>query len=326
MKPHAVMVAVCAGFWLAACTTTGADRGAPGTTGDAWAELPEPLVPAVAPDGQIIPDVLRCLRDQDAALVSAHRGGIEPGYPENAIETFANTLAQGPMILEVDIQRTVDGTIIALHDDTLERTTTGEGKVDEMAFADLAELHLVDEAGQVTDFAIPTLADVLDWARGRAFVQLDVKSGLPVEDVVAAIVEANATSYAAVVVYTAEDAIRVARADPRVAISVEIQDQERLDLLMEAGVAPDRLMAWTGVHAAPVPDIWRMLHAVDIPAAFGALWYIDNEVRESGDSSIYRDIAEGGVVVIATDIHWTAYDALAERQDTLDAFRRCTGN
>ena len=84
-------------------------------------------------------------------------------------------------------------------------------------------------------------------------------------------------------------------------------------------------MAWTGVHAAPVPDTWDMLHAIDIPAAFGALWYIDNEVRESGDASIYRDIADGGVVVIATDIHWTAYDALTERQDTLGAFRRCKG-
>jgi glycerophosphoryl diester phosphodiesterase len=325
MKPEAFMIAVCAGFWLAACSATGAGAADPSATGNAWAGLPEPLVPAVAPEGQVIPDVLRCLRDQDAAFVSAHRGGVEPGYPENAIETFANTLAQGPMILEVDIQRTADGIIIALHDDTLERTTTGEGQVDAMAFADLVEVRLVDEAGQVTDFAIPTLADVLDWARGRAFVQLDVKTGLPVEEVVAGIVEANAISYAAVVVYTAEEAIRVARADPRVAISVEIQDQERLDALLDAGIAPERLMAWTGVHAAPVPDTWDMLHGVDIPAAFGALWYIDNEVRESGDASIYRDIADGGVVVIATDIHWTAYDALAERQDTLGAFRRCTG-
>lgn len=288
------------------------------------AALPEPLIPAVAPEGQIIPDVLRCLHDQGAALISAHRGGWGPGYPENAIETAAHTLSRGPMILEIDVRQTADGVIIALHDDTLERTTTGEGVVSEMNFADLADVRLVDEDGAVTGFAIPALEEVLDWARGRAFVQLDVKSTVPVEEVAAAVVAADAMGYAAVIVYTGEEAIRAAGVDPRVAISVEIQDRERLDALMAAGVAPQRLMAWTGVHRAPVPDIWDMLHAADIPVAFGALWYIDADVRASGDASIYREIADGGVAVIATDIHWTAYEALSERQDTIAAFRACT--
>lgn len=343
MKTTALTCAALAGLWLAACSApdappqaapeaapeTSAGQGAdpaPVVSQDApraAAALPEPLIASVAPEGQIIPDVLRCLRDQGAAYISAHRGGWEPGYPENALETIAHTLARGPMIVEMDLRRTADGVIIVLHDDTLERTTTGEGAVSAMSFADLADVRLVDQAGAVTDFAIPTLADVLDWARGRAFVQLDVKSTVPVEEVVAAVVEADAIAYAAVIVYTADDAIRAAQADPRVAISVEIQDQDRLDTLMAAGVAPERLMAWTGVHRAPVPDIWDVLHEADIPVAFGALWYIDADVRESGDASIYRDIAEGGVVVIATDIHWTAYDALMERQDTLGAFRAC---
>ncbi|WBQ11942.1 glycerophosphodiester phosphodiesterase family protein [Hyphomonadaceae bacterium BL14] len=315
-------------LWLAACS---APEGAPGmapappaTAQPARAALPEPLIPAVTPDGQIIPDVLRCLHSQGAALISAHRGGWGPGYPENAIETAAYTLSRGPMILEIDVRRTADGVIIALHDDTLERTTNGAGAVSEMDFADLADVRLVDQDGAVTDFAIPALEEVLDWARGRAFVQLDVKSSVPVEEVAAAVVEADAIGYAAVIVYSAEEAIRAAGVDPRVAISVEVQDQDRLDTLMAAGVAPERLMAWTGVHRAPVPDIWDMLHAADIPVAFGALWYIDADVRESGDVSIYRDIADGGVVVIATDIHWTAYEALSERQDTLAAFRACT--
>lgn len=302
MKTIALTCAALAGLWLAACSApdaapqaapepapeTSAGEGAdlaPAASSDAQAPagaLPEPLIASVAPEGQIIPDVLRCLRDQGAAYISAHRGGWEPGYPENALETFANTLARGPMILEMDLRRTADGVIIILHDETLERTSTGEGAVSDMNFADLADVRLVDQAGAVTDFAIPTLTDVLDWARGRAFVQLDVKSTVPVEEVVAAVVEADAISYAAVIVYTAEDAIRAAQADPRVAISVEIQDQDRLDALMAAGVAPERLMAWTGVHRAPVAEIWDMLHAADIPVAFGALWYIGGMCARAG--------------------------------------------
>lgn len=317
-----------ASLWLAGCTSLAAPS--PGLTAigeareKATAALPEPLVSAMPPEGQTIPDVLRCLRGQNATIVSAHRGGWGPGYPENAIETFAHTLARGPMILEVDIRRTADGVIIALHDDTLERTTTGEGAVSAMQFAELVNVRLIDEAGTVTDFGIPTLADVLVWARGRAFVQLDVKATVPIEEVVAAVVKADAISYAAVIVYSAEHAIRAAQTDPRVAISVEIQDKNRLDTLIAAGIQPRRLMAWTGVHRAPIPEVWDLLHAADIPVAFGALWYIDADVRESGDASIYREIADGRVVVIATDIHWTAYDALRERQDTVAAFQHCT--
>ncbi len=319
-------IAALAGVWLAACSQPDATTPGPAPGGETAASngaLPEPLVPAVAPDGQIVPDVLRCLREEGVAMISAHRGGIEPGYPENAIETFANTLARGPMILEIDLRRTADGVIIAMHDDTLERTTTGEGAVEDMTFAELADLRLVDQTGAVTEFSIPALSEILDWARGRAFVQLDVKTSVPIDDVVTVVAEADAIAYAAVVAYTAEDAILAAETDPRVAISVEIQDQDRLDTLLAAGVGPERLMAWTGVHRAPIPDVWDMLHEADIPVAFGALWYIDAEVRESGDASIYRYIADGGVVVIATDIHWTAYDALTGRQDTLGAFRDC---
>lgn len=286
-------------------------------------ELPEPLIRAEVPAGQIIPDVLRCLRERDTALVSAHRGGWGPGYPENALETIAHTLSRGAFIIEIDVRRTEDGVLVVLHDDTLERTTTGTGQVSQMRLEEIGDLQLVDQEGRITDFRIPRLTEVLDWARGRALLQLDVKSSVPVEEVVAAVKEQDALAYAAVVSYTLEDALRAAKADPRIALSMEITNEEQLAALIDAGVAPERIMAWTGVHPAPVPDIWAMLEAADIPAAFGALWYIDGAVRESGDASIYAEIADGGVAVIATDLHWTAYDALAGRQDTEAAYRAC---
>lgn len=286
--------------------------------------LPEPLVPAVVTEGQRTTDVLRCLRDRDATIISAHRAGVEPGFPENAIESAANTLAQGPLILELDLRRTADGVIVLMHDETLDRTTTGTGDISEMSFADLAAFQLVDNEGEVTPYRIPSLSEVLNWARGRALVQLDVKRTVPVEEVVAAIVENDAVAYSAVITYTLEDALRAAAADENVVISIEITDQERLDALLEAGVDRSRLMAWTGVHREPVPEIWDLVTAADIPVAFGALWYIDRDVLESGDTSIYREIADGGVTVIASDLHWTVYGALEERQDSVAAFRACT--
>ena len=91
------------------------------------------------------------------------------------LSSAANTLAQGPLILELDLRRTADGVIVLMHDETLDRTTTGTGDISQMSFADLAQFQLVDNEGEVTPYRIPSLSEVLNWARGRALVQLDVK-------------------------------------------------------------------------------------------------------------------------------------------------------
>ncbi|MCC5982504.1 MAG: glycerophosphodiester phosphodiesterase family protein [Oceanicaulis sp.] len=288
--------------------------------------LPEPLLPAIAPEGQRIPDVLRCLMDRGVTLISAHRGGVEPGFPEHAVETFANTLAGGPMLLEMDVRRTADGVLVMMHDESLERTTTGTGNISDLTFAELSGLQLVDNEGEVTPYRIPSLSEVLNWARGRAFVQLDLKRTVDVEELVGAIRANDAVSYSMVITYTLEDALRAAESDEDVVISIQIRDQERLDALMEAGVDPARLIGWSGVHREPEPEVWNRLIEAGIPPIAGTLWHIDGEVEASGDASVFQTFAEGGVAAIATDLHWTAYRALEERQDTVGAFRACTAD
>ncbi|MGP1274609.1 MAG: glycerophosphodiester phosphodiesterase family protein [Caulobacterales bacterium] len=286
--------------------------------------LPEPLVAAVTPEGQYIPDVLRCLMDRDTTLISAHRGGVEPGFPEHAIETFANTLSGGPMLLEMDVRRTADGVLVMMHDESLERTTTGTGNVEDLTFAELTGLQLVDNEGEVTNYRIPSLSEVLNWARGRAYVQLDLKRTVPVEELVEAIVAHDALGYAMVITYTEEDALRAAQANGDVVVSIQLTEPERLAALSAAGVNTERLVGWMGVQRELDPSVWSHLDDAGIPPVAGTLWHLDGAVLESGDSTIYRDFAEAGVAMIATDLHWTAYEALEERQDTVAAFRACT--
>ena len=76
-------------------------------------------------------------------LVSAHRGGALPRYPENCIATFENTLRHTFSILEIDLQYTKDGHIVLHHDATLERTTTGSGRVGDMTLKELKNLQLL---------------------------------------------------------------------------------------------------------------------------------------------------------------------------------------
>ena len=76
-------------------------------------------------------------------LVSHHRAGPVAGYPENAIETMDNALRYGFGLMEVDVAQLKDGGLVLMHDDTLDRTTTGSGKVYDMTQRDIEKIFLV---------------------------------------------------------------------------------------------------------------------------------------------------------------------------------------
>ena len=95
-------------------------------------------------------------------LVSAHRGGPAKGFPENAIETFSNSLQHQPLIVECDIVLSKDSVLVMMHDHTLERTTTGKGPVSNYTLQELRQFRLKDPAGDTTPFRIPTLDEVLE--------------------------------------------------------------------------------------------------------------------------------------------------------------------
>ena len=98
-----------------------------------------------------------CLRTSSRAVVAAHRGGPSPGYAENAIETFEHVTSQVPALLEIDISRTRDNELILMHDDTLDRTTTGSGEVRAHTLAEIQALQLEDETGAALNARVPTL-------------------------------------------------------------------------------------------------------------------------------------------------------------------------
>ena len=70
-------------------------------------------------------------------IVSGHRGGMMPGYPENCIESFEKTLSMMPSFFEIDPRLTKDSVIVLMHDATIDRTTTGTGKVSDYTYAEL---------------------------------------------------------------------------------------------------------------------------------------------------------------------------------------------
>lgn len=77
--------------------------------------------------------------DVPVPTVIGHRGASGE-RPENTMAAFERAVAQGAVILETDVHATRDGALVLFHDDTLERTTDGGGRVAERTFAELQQL------------------------------------------------------------------------------------------------------------------------------------------------------------------------------------------
>lgn len=88
--------------------------------------------------------------------------------PENTLASFQLALDMGCPWLELDVYA-VEGELVVIHDDTLERTTNGRGNVMDKSFAELRALDAGD--GQL----IPTLTEVIELVNRRAVINIELK-------------------------------------------------------------------------------------------------------------------------------------------------------
>lgn len=98
-----------------------------------------------------------------------HRGAAGHA-PENTLKSISTAIALGADLIEVDVQRTSDGSLVIIHDKRVDRTTDGTGYVSSITLDDIRKLRTAD--GQ----QIPTLKEVLALAHGRAGLILEIIS------------------------------------------------------------------------------------------------------------------------------------------------------
>ncbi len=111
-------------------------------------------------------------RSQESVIVASHRGDWR-NFPENSLEGIDNAIKMGVDIVEIDLQRTRDGVLILMHDATLNRTTTGKGKIAEVDYDSISRLRLRNGCAIRTIHKVPTLEQVLLLAKGRVMLNLD---------------------------------------------------------------------------------------------------------------------------------------------------------
>ena len=102
-------------------------------------------------------------------MVFAHRGGMGL-FPENTIIAFENAEKLGVDVLEIDVHPTKDGKVVVIHDDSIDRTTNGKGRISEFTYEELekfdAAYNFSLDNGKTFPYRgkgikIPLLSDVL---------------------------------------------------------------------------------------------------------------------------------------------------------------------
>lgn len=106
-----------------------------------------------------------------------HRGA-KGHLPENTLASFQKAIDMGVDGIELDVHLSADGQIIVIHDETIDRTTNGQGVVKDHTL-DVLKMYQID-----FQFEIPTLAEVFDLVNRKCLINVELKAGEAAQPVV----------------------------------------------------------------------------------------------------------------------------------------------
>ncbi len=232
-------------------------------------------------------------------LVVAHRG-LKAHAPENSLPAVRQAVQMGVDCVEMDVRATSDDVLVLMHDETVNRTTDGEGPVIDMTFDEIRALHLdtSDFPGFAGEDFVPSLTEAVDEVRGRALIYLDMKTDRD-DLVVAAIQDSSATDFVMVYKGSVDVLERIAAADPDIHLFPSADDIDELDailarispVLVEMGGDMDPAFS-AHAHAAGV-KVSRDTMTRDI----SVMWYCD--------PGYWDDYLDAGIDVLQTN--WPQY-------------------
>jgi glycerophosphoryl diester phosphodiesterase len=131
------------------------------------------------------------LRHGAEPIVVGHRGASSQA-PENTLEAFRACWSAGVHWIEADVQPSADLVPVLLHDDTLDRTTTGTGRVRDLTLLELAALDAGSWFGGAAA-RIPTLHGLLSGLPAEGRVLLEIKGPHTAAELIAELAVIRAT-------------------------------------------------------------------------------------------------------------------------------------
>lgn len=232
------------------------------------------------------------LGDRPGPYVIGHRGAA--GYaPENTMVSFERGIALRADAIELDVHPTSDGELVVIHDPMLNRTTNGTGLVSAHTLTQLKAL----DAGSwfhpsFKDERIPTLMEVLEWARGRTKVVIEIKQG-PIfypnveELLVAALDRAQMRGEVLVISFDHISVLKFKQLAPDIMTGV-----------LYGSRCVDPVSLARAAHADAMMPYWPLLTKQEVDAAHDAGLFI---APWGGPEQNYEFILATGVDAVAAD-------------------------
>lgn len=240
-------------------------------------------------------------RKDDFPLISGHRGGSEAGFPENSIEAFEHVLEFTPAIFEVDPRLTKDSLIVLMHDATLERTTNGNGRINELTWDEVQELNLKDINGLVSSYKIPTLEEVIVWSKGKTIVNLDHKD-VPLLMTADLVKKLDAFNHVMITVHKPSEAIFYLSQHPDFMFSAFIRSLEEFEAYEQAQVPWSQLMAYVGSQSKPEnKELYDRLHSKGVKIMVSAAPSYDKMEVGEEQNKAYKKVYLDGADVLESD-------------------------
>lgn len=114
---------------------------------------------------------------KEYVLAVSHRGDWRYA-PENSLQAIQRCIDLGVDIVEIDVRLTKDGHLVAMHDMTVDRTTTGTGKVSELSLQEIKSFRLKNACGVRGSLQqVPTLEEIMRLTKDKIMVNLDKVEG-----------------------------------------------------------------------------------------------------------------------------------------------------
>ena len=244
--------------------------------------------------------------------ISVHRGGKSiKNYPENCLETLEYVSEKINAIYEIDVVKTKDGKLVLMHDNSIDRTTTGTGTISRYNYSELQQFNLVDDFGNTTNFKIPLFSEVLKWAkRTNSILTVDIKRSVPQKEVIKAITNANAEDVCIIITYDLQQAKSAYALAPQLMLSVSARNKKEFEALMNSDIPTQNMIAFTGTRLSD-NVLYRALHKEDILTMLGTLGNLDRRAEARGDN-LYLQWKQLGIDIIATDRPFAVNKALKD--------------
>lgn len=105
-------------------------------------------------------------------VVACHRGDWR-NWPENSLPAIESVIGMGADIMELDLKLTKDSVLVVCHDRTIDRTTSGKGRVCDITYDSIRRCVLKTGHGVKTTHRMPTLREALEVCKDRIVVNVD---------------------------------------------------------------------------------------------------------------------------------------------------------